>query len=333
MRGWAKRPTPIVSGYGPADLHAAYNIPNTGGPGHTVGIVDAYDDPTAEADLGTYRKQFGLPPCTTANGCFQKVNELGIAGSYPIANVGWAAEISIDLDMVSATCPACKIILVEANDNYFSNLGPSVDTAVALGADAVSNSYSGIEFSFGNKHYAHAGHVIVAASDDTGLGPAQPCSYANVVCVGGTSLLKRPHNARGWSEWGWGFAGSGCSFAVAKPVWQHDQGCLNRTETDVSAVADPWTGIAMYDSYGACCWFVYGGTSVATPIIASLYAMAGNAAAQTGAKSLWDSNGAHLFDVTKGPRTGPCQQAYLCQPGPGYDGPTGWGTPNGLDAF
>jgi len=330
--GHVTKDTQIVSGYGPADLHSAYSIPNSGGAGQTVGIVDAYNDPYAERDLAAYRKQFGLPPCTRASGCFQKFNQRGIAGKYPPSDSGWAGEISLDLDMVSAGCPECKIMLVEANDSLFVNLGASVDTAVAKGADIVSNSYSGSEFSSKNPDYSHPGHVILASSDDVGLGPAQPCSYASVVCIGGTSLLKGG-GKRGWTETGWVFAGSGCSEDVAKPTWQHDKGCLNRTETDVSAVADPWTGVAVYDSYAGCCWFVYGGTSVSSPFIASLYALAGNAPSQRGARNIWDGKGVHLFDITSGHRNGDCQQSYLCKAGPGYDGPTGWGTPNGLGAF
>ena len=171
VSSYVRNNTPIVSGYFPGDLHSAYNIPNTGGSGQTVGIVDAYDDPNAEADLGAYRQQFHLPRCTTANGCFQKLNQLGMPGPYPTPDSGWAAEISLDLDMVSAVCPACKILLVESNDNLFTNLGASVDTAVAKGAEVVSNSYSGSEFSKRNSDYSHPGHVIVAASDDTGTRP------------------------------------------------------------------------------------------------------------------------------------------------------------------
>ena len=333
--GHVKGDARFVSGYGPADLHSAYNIPSSGGTGQTVGIVDAFGDPKAEHDLAFYRKQFDLPPCTSANGCFQKLNQRGIAGKYPSPDTNWASEVSIDLDMVSATCPSCKIILVEADDNSIVNLGASVSTAVAKGANVVSNSYSGFEYSSGDPNYEHPGHVIVASSDDSGLTPEQPCTFKSVVCVGGTSLLKGGGGQRGWREVGWLYAGSGCSETVAKPSWQHDKGCDYRTESDVSAVADPITGIAMYDSYGQCCWFVYGGTSVASPIIASLYALAGNEASQHGARNIWDDKGAHLFDITEGHSNGPCvvKLKYVCKPGPGYDGPTGWGTPNGLAAF
>jgi subtilase family serine protease len=324
-------------GYGPADLHLAYNIPNTGGTGQTVGIVDAYDDPNAAQDLSVYRKNFKLPPCTTGNGCFQKLNQEGVTTNYPAPNEGWAGEISLDLDMVSAICPACKIVLVEANTNEFIDLGASVDTAVTKGADVVSNSYDGSEFSSHNKDYSHPGHVILAAAGDAGFGagPQQPCSYQTIVCVGGTSLAKGG-GARGWTETVWPGTGSGCSVLVAKPKWQHDKGCRNRTETDVSAVADPETGVAIYDSYEECCWLVFGGTSVATPVIASLYALAGNVASQHAADNIWDGKGDHLFDITSG-SNGSCSGSYLCTDGTheykDYGGPTGWGTPNGLGAF
>jgi len=323
-----------VPGYGPADLGLAYNIPSTGGAGQTVGIVDAYDDPNAETDLGAYRKHYKLPACTTANGCFEKLNESGSPSSYPTPDGGWATEISLDLDMVSAACPACKIMLVEANSNSFVDLGASVDTAVTQGAAVVSNSYSGSEFAYRDSDYSHPGHVIVAAAGDDGLGPAEPCSFQSVVCIGGTSLRKGNEGGgdRGWTERAWAGTGSGCSETVAKPPWQHDAGCINRTEVDVSAVADPETGVAIYDSYAMCCWFVYGGTSVATPLISSFYALAGNAASQHFAKQIWDGKGDNLYDVTAG-SNGDCQQKYLCQAGPGYDGPTGWGTPDGIAAF
>src|SRR6267142_5666923 len=134
------------SGYFPADLASAYNLPASGGAGLTVAIVDAHDDPNAESDLAVYRSQFGLPPCTTANGCFKKVNQSGATSPLPTPDVGWAQEISLDLDMVSAACPQCKILLVEANSTSITDLGAAVNTAAAMGAVAISNSYGGPEF-------------------------------------------------------------------------------------------------------------------------------------------------------------------------------------------
>ncbi len=140
-----KSPDATVSGFGPPDLQSAYAIPTSGGAGVTVAIVDAQDDPNAEKDLGVYRTQFGLPACTTANGCFKKVNQNGAASPLPTGDTGWAGEISLDLDMVSAACPNCKILLVESNSANTSDLGTAVNTAVSMGAAVVSNSYGGDE--------------------------------------------------------------------------------------------------------------------------------------------------------------------------------------------
>ncbi|HKU67528.1 MAG TPA: S53 family peptidase [Candidatus Baltobacteraceae bacterium] len=323
------------AGYGPADIQSAYALPSaTAGSGQTVAIVDAYDDPYAENDLGVYRAQFGLPSCTTANGCFKKVNQSG-GSKMPRSNGGWGQEISLDLDMVSATCPNCHILLVEASSASFSNLGAAVNTAVQMGANVVSNSYGGSESSATNSAYNHPGHIITASAGDNGTGASQPCSFATVVCVGGTSL-SRASSTRGWSESAWSGSGSGCSAQVAKPSWQTDSGCTMRSEADTSAVADPNTGVAVYDSFayqGQSGWMVFGGTSVSSPLIASVYALAGNAASMNYAQSIWQHGGTtSLNDVTSG-SNGTCSISYICNAGPGYDGPTGWGTPSGTGAF
>src|SRR5215472_10248798 len=201
----------LPPGYGPADLQAAYHLPTTGGSGQVIAVVDAFDDPAAEADLTVYRQTFGLPACTTANGCFSKVNQAGVQGSYPPPDGGWAAEISLDLDMVSAACPQCHILLVEGNSPAVSDLAASVDTAVALGANVVSNSYGtsegqGMQAFFPD--YQHAGHVIVASSGDFGYTTAQfPAVTPGVLAVGGTSL-SRARGRRGWTEAAWGHGAS-----------------------------------------------------------------------------------------------------------------------------
>jgi subtilase family serine protease len=327
------RAAAVPSGYGPGDLQSAYGLSATGGAGRTIAIVDAYDDPTAEADLGTYRAQYGLPACTTANGCFRKVNQTG-GSAPPRADGGWAQEISLDLDMASATCPGCHILLVEASSSAFTNLAQAVDTAAALGASAISNSYGGSEFSGEasstyDGHYNHPGIAITVSSGDAGYGVEFPAASQYVTAVGGTSLT-RGGGTRGWSEAAWSGAGSGCSGYIAKPSWQHDAGCARRTVADVSAVADPQTGVAVYDStryQGARGWMVFGGTSVSAPIIAGAYAQAGGSAPSTPY-----GNTAALWDVTSG-SNGACSVAYLCTAGPGYDGPTGLGTPHGTAAF
>ncbi|MDQ6826851.1 MAG: S8 family serine peptidase [Candidatus Eremiobacteraeota bacterium] len=325
----------IGYGYGPAELQSAYLLPSsTRGTGQTVAIVDAFDDPKAEIDLRVYRRNFGLPACTTANGCFKKLNQNGMQSHYPPSDDGWAMEISLDVDMVSAACPKCHIMLVEATDNYLNNLGKAVDTAARLRANAISNSYGGSEFNATNLDYNHPGVIITASSGDSGYGPQQPASYGSVVAVGGTSLLLSPR-----AETVWNGAGSGCSELVPKPSWQNDaaRGCHKRSEADVAAVADPNTGVAAYDSFGTGGgWNQFGGTSVSSPIIAAVYALAGNAATQTAAKQIWVDAGRHLFDVTSGSNdNGSCPRTlpYMCTGGRGYDGPTGWGTPKGVTAF
>jgi hypothetical protein len=307
----------------------------SGEPGadQTIAIVDAYDDPNAESDLGVYRSQFGLPPCTAANGCFSKVNQTG-GTSYPRGDAGWAQEISLDLDMASAICPNCKILLVEATSNSFANLGGAVDYAAAH-ANVVSNSYGGSEFSLEtssayNGHYNHPGVAITASSGDSGYGVQFPAASQYVTAVGGTSLA-RDSSARGWSETVWSGAGSGCSTYVPKPAWQTDGDCSRRTVADVSADADPNTGVSVYDTYRTGGWLVFGGTSVAAPIIASVYALAGNAGSVTYGSFPYSRSSA-LYDVRSG-SNGSCGGSYLCTAGPGFDGPTGLGTPNGSGAF
>src|SRR5690242_1623609 len=322
-------------GLNPSDLQAAYNLPSaTAGKGQTIAIVDAYDDPNAEDDLGVYRAQFGLPACTTANGCFRKVDENG-GTNYPAPDTGWAGEISLDVDMVSAICPNCHILLVEAKQPTMDDLGAAVNTAVKLGARYVSNSYGGAEdtadTTADSKFFNHPGVAITAASGDSGFGTSYPAASQYVTAVGGTSL-SRSSNDRGWAESAWTGAGSGCSRFDAKPSWQADAGCGKRSIADVSAVADPETGLAVYQTYGGNGWAVYGGTSASTPIIASVHALAGNPGAGDNPASYPYRHAGNLFDVTSG-SNGTCGTAYLCTAGPGYDGPSGLGTPNGATAF
>jgi len=324
------------AGFGPADLHAAYRLPATGGDGQTIAIVDAFDNPNAEADLAVYRQQYGLPPCTTANGCFRKVNQRGDATPLPMPEPGWGVEIALDIDMVSAACPGCHILLVEGDVPSFEGLAAAVDTAVRLGATAVSNSYGADEFTgltdFAS-HYEHPGVPILASSGDAGFGATSfPAVFDNVIAVGGTSL-KKATNARGWTESAWAGAGSGCSAWIPKPSWQHDANCGMRTNSDVSAVADPKTGLAVYDTFGLTQpgWLVVGGTSASSPFIAGVIGLAGNGAQLDNPSYLY-SHASALYDVTGG-SNGYCGDDYLCTGLPGYDGPTGVGSPNGIGAF
>lgn len=338
------RTTGDPQGLSAGDLQNAYNLPADGGEGQTIAIVDAYDDPTAEDDLAVYRAQYGLPPCTTDNGCFQKVDQRG-GTDYPTADPGWAGEISLDLDMVSAAAPKAHILLVEADAAYGDDLGASVDTAVALGAKYVSNSY-GTNYDSGSgespdeltdSHYDHPGVVITASSGDDAYGVAYPAASPYVTAVGGTSLVK-DSSARGWSESVWYDStrhlgpGSGCSVQQPKPAFQTDTGCDKRAVADVSAVADPQTGPAVYQTYGGNGWNVIGGTSAAAPLIAGVYAAAGTPVTGTYPNSYPYLTPSALNDVTEG-GNGTCTPAYLCTAGTGYDGPTGLGTPNGLSAF
>jgi subtilase family serine protease len=334
IREWTPNPrlarNSTPSGYGPADLRSAYKVTSSGSSSYTIAIVDAYGYPNAEADLATYRSQYGLPPCTTANGCFKKVDQNG-GTNYPRTDVGWAQEQALDLDMASAMCPNCKILLVQGTSATFGNLAAATNYAAAH-ANAVSNSYGGSE-SGSNSYesaYNHPGIAVTVSSGDNGYGVEFPASSPHVTAVGGTSLT-RASNARGWSELVWSGAGSGCSATYAKPTWQTDGLCARRTVADVSAIADPNTGVAVYGPVTArrSGWMVFGGTSVAAPLVAGVYGANGGSA-NFGSDPY--GNVAALFDVTSG-SNGTCGGTYLCTGTGGYDGPTGLGTPNGTSAF
>jgi len=320
------------SGYGPSDLRSAYAITGSGSSGYTIAIVDAYGYPSAEADMNTYRAQFGMAACTTANGCFKKVNQNGVVGSYPRTDTGWDQEQALDLDMASAMCPSCHIILVQATSATLSNLATAVNTAAQLGAKAISNSYGGSESGTTSYEsaYNHAGLAITVSSGDNGYGVEFPAASNHVTAVGGTHLV-RASNSRGWSETVWNGAGSGCSTVYAKPSWQTDSLCTKRTVADVSAVADPNTGVAVYGpvNRSSSGWMVFGGTSVAAPLIAGVYAVNGGSATY-GSDPY--AHASALNDVTSG-SNGSCGGTYLCTGAVGYDGPSGLGTPIGTTAF
>jgi len=228
-------------GFGPSDLQSAYLIPS-GGAGKTVAIVDAFDDPNAETDLATYRTQFGLPPCTTANGCFHKVDQSG-GTNYPQSDSDWGGEISLDLDMVSAICPACNILLVETSSDDLTDLGTGVNTAATLGATTISNSYGGAEDpsvpQTSQQFYHHDGVLVTASSGDGGFGVNFPASSQYVVGVGGTSLVQSAGTTRGWVEGAWNGAGSGCSQYIPKPTFQTDPGCARSPTSRPSPTRTP----------------------------------------------------------------------------------------------
>ncbi|WP_405843980.1 putative Ig domain-containing protein [Streptomyces sp. NBC_01518] len=329
-----------VSGLSPANLHSAYALPSTGGSGLTVAVVDAYNDPNAASDLATYRSNFGLSACTVASGCFKQVSQTGSTTSLPTNDTGWAGEEALDIDMVSAVCPNCNIILVEATSATDANLGAAENEAVALGAKFVSNSWGGSESSSqtseDTSYFKHPGVAITVSSGDEAYGAEYPATSQYVTAVGGTAL-STSSNSRGWTESVWKTSsteggGSGCSAYDAKPTWQTDTGCTKRMEADVSAVADPATGVAVYDTYGGSGWAVYGGTSASSPIIAGVYALAGTPGSSDYPAKYPYSHTSNLYDVTSG-NNGSCTTSYFCTAGTGYDGPTGWGTPDGTAAF
>jgi hypothetical protein len=306
-----------------------------------VAIVDAYDDPNVESDLATYRSRYGIPPCTTGDGCFRKVNQSG-GTSYPSPNAGWAVEISLDVEMVSAACPNCHVLLVEASTNSDSNLFAAENEAAALGATEISNSWGGEEFSgetSDDAYFHHPGVPIMASAGDFGYGVEYPAASQYVTAVGGTSL-SRASNSRGWSETAWSGTGSGCSAYEPKPAWQTDPGCANRTNTDVAAVADPETPVSIADSYKLpsefprpeAGWTLVGGTSVASPLIAGTMALANlYTKSFDGARAFYTEaaqNGTGALDDVVSGSNGRCGN-YLCNAGVGYDGPTGLGSPYG----
>jgi hypothetical protein len=343
--------TPLAStstpdGYGPSDLESAYALPKKGGATQTVAVVDAAGDPNIVSDLATYRAQYGLPACGTGNGCLQVVNQDG-SGPAPTDDddQGWGVETALDLDMVSAACPQCHLLLVVADNASFDDLATAEKTAAFMGANAISNSYGAYE-QYGVADYAqaynHPGVAVVASSGDDAFGDGGtlggtqfPASLPWVTAVGGTRLVPDSGTARGWSETAWNDGGSGCSAYFDKPSWQPGANCHMRTVADVSAVADPDTGVAVYDSAltpnGG--WLVVGGTSAAAPLIAGMYGLAGHSGTAWTPQHLYAHPG-KFNDITSG-TNGNCGSTsnYLCNAKAGYDAPTGMGTPNGLGAF
>ncbi|MDX6327128.1 MAG: hypothetical protein QOK15_3482 [Nocardioidaceae bacterium] len=331
--------TPAASALKPAQIRGAYNLTTLSG-GRTVAIVDAYGYPNLERDLGVYRSQFGLDPCTTANGCLKVVNQSGGA-TPPRFDAGWAGEQALDVDAVSAACPDCKILVVQATSASFANLGAAVRTAAGAKPAAISNSYGGgdaSDASYGGP-YNQPGIAVTASTGDNGYqGGSFPASSHYVTAVGGTTLKLASGTTRGWTESAWSGAGSGCStvntaLAAAASV---DTGCAKRAIADVSAAADPNNGgLAVYypTSRTGSTWAQVGGTSESSPIIASVYALSGNTGSTSvPANSLPYANPAALFDVTSG-SNGSCPTTQWCNARSGWDGPTGLGTPNGVGAF
>jgi hypothetical protein len=394
----AEHKTQIAESLGPAQILGAYGLTGATPPStQTIALVDAYDDATIAADLETFSSHFGLPACNEGNGCFRKVNESGASAPLPAssgeAERGWAEEIATDVEVAHGVCQSCRILLVEANTNKNEDLYAAVQTAAHLGANEISNSYGGEEQSTDYAAFNQPGIVITASAGDEGyLGwltgelaeaAEYPASSPHVVAVGGTRLKLSPKTGarEGETVWndggkntnsfeGHGASGGGCSASFAAPIWQRSLsdwssvGCEGRRAvSDVSADADPYTGVAVYDSTEykhSKGWAMIGGTSVASPIVASTFALAGGAhgvayPAQTLYENEQSDPGA-LHDVEVGSNgeclkhvnepsgeakctpeeeaeTHTCEEHAICLARPGYDGPSGVGTPNGLAAF
>jgi hypothetical protein len=327
--------TPPEAG-SPAYLQQSYDLSylsQTGGSTQTVALVDAYDDPDAQSDLATYRATYGLRACTSANGCFRQVNEYGATSPLPSGDSGWEMEISLDLDAVSALCPNCHILLVEAGSTSLSDMDQAEITAAALGATEISNSWSGDSATPISGTYTFAGVAVVAATGDSGYdGPgwdAYPAALPGVTAAGGTTLTLSTSDApsaRGFSESAWAGGGSGCDLREAKPSYQTDTGCTGRSYSDVSADADPSTGLTVYDA-GNGGWLLVGGTSLASPLIAAYDAVTG----VNGSTPRWAYADSALLNDPQTGSNGACAAsiAYICTAGVGYDGPTGAGSISG----
>lgn len=333
----------IPAGLSPAKFHSAYNLPTTVSTHHKIAIVDAFSNPNIYGDLKHYVETYGLPKfrrCTSATqgNCFLVLNQSGKTSPLPPPNAGWATEIALDVEVAHAICQNCRIELFEANSNSFANLKAAVNTAAKRGAEVISNSYGayGADCT-GMSAYDKVHVAITVSAGDSGFGVACPAVLNTVVAVGGTTLNLNGDGSYN-SETVWSDSGSGCSSANAARAWQTATatwgatGCTGRGMNDVSAVADPNTGAAVYDSYGAGGWVQVGGTSLSAPLIGAVYALAGNSSTWNyPAQSVYLSPGS-LHDVTSG-STGSCGGSLACTAGVGFDVPTGVGTPNGLGGF
>jgi hypothetical protein len=345
---------PSGEGYGPSTFQAAYGLTAASaadGSGTTVAVVDAYNDPTAASDLATYRSAAGLPALTA--GQFTVYNQNGATSPLPATaptDDDWTLEEALDVDMVSAICPLCKIDLVEATNDSGTGLYVAEESAATtLGAKYISNSWGGSESStdltYDTEYFGVSGVVYTASAGDSAYsgGVIYPATSTHVVGVGGTTL-NTASNSRGYTESVWETSsdegtGSGCSSNEPQPSWQASLSvitavCSHKVDNDTAADADPNTGAAVYDTTnGNGGWNEVGGTSESSPMIAAVFALAGNNGngGNNGADSIY-THTSNLYDVTTG-SNGSCSSSLLCTAKTGYDGPTGWGTPDGLTAF
>ena len=308
------------TGLSPAIIQSAYNFPtsSTAGAGMTIAIVDAYNDPTAASDLAVFSSQYGLPACTTANGCFKKVNQTG-GGSYPRTDSGWALEISLDIEWAHAIAPGAHILLVEAKTNSFANLLAAEDYARAH-AQYVSNSWGGSEFSGEtsyDSHFSQSGVSFFVSAGDAGLPAEYPSASRNVISVGGTTL--HFSGSTFTSETGWSSGGGGCSaYETATSAQSSFSGygqvsCGGmRATPDVSLDADPASGVSVYDSttyQGQSGWWTVGGTSASSPMWAARAADSGKV---VNSAYVYASNITYR-DITSGNNGAPCLVGFdLC---------------------
>jgi len=336
------KPFAKPSGFGPADLASAYKLNASITSTATIAIVDAFHYANAESDLATYRSTFGLPPCTVASGCLKIVNQNGATSPLPAAPPAgddWNLEAALDLDMASAACPTCKLVLVEAQDDTSNGLFIAQNAAAALaGVVSISNSWGGpsssSDSSLDSQFFTHTQsvNVFVSSGDsgNTGSTGDFPSTSAHVFAVGGTHLVKSS-TTRGWTETAWSGAGSTCSTRIAEPSFQigtvPTAACTMRAASDISAVADPNTGLAVFNANDGG-FIVVGGTSASCPFIAAIFARYIIPPPGGGNDPEFPYfNQAEFFDITSG-SNGRCASA-LCRAGTGWDGPTGIGSPNG----
>ncbi len=328
----------------PADFHSAYDLPPNALSPLTVAIVNPYDSSTVDSDLARFSKRFAIRSCGPANGCFRKVNQQGAQAPLPTPDNGFGAEADLAVETVHGICQNCRILLVEASSTDNGDLAAAVDTAARLGAKVISTSYTlaePLDAVALAAHYEHPGVVITAAAGDHGYGdgPQFPASIPGVVAVGGTHLEVGGNGQyvreSAWSSSGLS-GGSGCSAKFPAASWQlpasNSVGCAGqRTIADLAADADPDTGELVYVQGQL---MVGGGTSLASPLIGGVYALAGGVLARTPAPSLPYAHPGALHDVSIG-TTGYCPPSHplLCHASRGYDAPTGAGTPAGLTAF
>jgi subtilase family serine protease len=329
-------------GLTPKQIESAYRLPVNRQSHQTVAVSIAYNTPQLAYYLRVYRNYFGLPPCTVKSGCFRVVNQSGGSRKLPQSGrlSGWDLEATLDVSMISVACPHCHILVVEANNANLGPLGQTDKTAARLGAQVISNSYgqpeNGLAMTYAH-YYKRPHHTVVVASGDSGFTTANfPANLATVTAVGGTELT-RSHDRRGWREAVWnnsvGAGSSGCSAYVRRPAWQHKVLCPGRTVADVAAVA--WNVPIYNKAWGG--WITVGGTSVAAPLIAGIYGLAGNGGKVT-TKNLYQHPrsfnhigiGNNAWGLSPRLR---CGNDYLCVATPGYNAPTGLGTPHGIGAF